>query len=45
LSCHPVEKIFSSVKEIIWFGLGGLLQVRKGLSKAARVAFSLLTCF
>jgi hypothetical protein len=26
--------------KIIWFGLGGLLLVRKGLSKAARVAFS-----
>jgi hypothetical protein len=28
------------VKKIIWFGLGGLLLVRKGFSKAARVAFS-----
>jgi hypothetical protein len=27
------------VKKIIWFGLGGLLLVRKGFSKAARVAF------
>jgi hypothetical protein len=33
-------KNFSSVKKIIWFGLGGLLLVRKGFSKAARVAFS-----
>jgi hypothetical protein len=30
----------SSVKKIIWFGLGGLLLACKGLSKAARVAFS-----
>jgi hypothetical protein len=28
------------VKKIIWFGLGGLLLVRKGFSKASRVAFS-----
>jgi hypothetical protein len=28
------------VKKIIWFGLGGLLLVPKGFSKAARVAFS-----
>jgi hypothetical protein len=28
------------VKKIIWFGIGGLLLVRKGFSKAARVAFS-----
>jgi hypothetical protein len=27
-------------KIFIWFGLGGLLLVRKGFSKAARVAFS-----
>jgi hypothetical protein len=40
LSFHPVEKNFSSVKKIIWFGLGGLLLVRKGFSKAAKVAFS-----
>jgi hypothetical protein len=33
-------KFFSSMKKIIWFGLGGLLLVRKGFSKAARVAFS-----
>jgi hypothetical protein len=33
-------KIFSSEKKIIWFGLGGLLLVRKGFSKAAKVAFS-----
>ncbi len=31
---------FSLLKKIIWFGLGGLLLVRKGFSKAARVAFS-----
>jgi hypothetical protein len=29
-----------SVKKIILFGLGGLVLVRKGFSKAARVAFS-----
>ncbi len=40
LSFHPVWKIFSSEKKIIWFGLGGLLLVRKCFSKAARVAFS-----
>jgi hypothetical protein len=40
LSFHPVKKNFSSVKKIIWFGLGGLLLVRKGFSKAARVALS-----
>jgi hypothetical protein len=40
LSFHPAKKIFSSEKKIIWFGLGGLLLVRKGFSKAARVAFS-----
>ncbi len=34
------KKNFSAVKKIIWFGLGGLLLVRKGFSKAARVAFS-----
>jgi hypothetical protein len=28
------------VKKIIWFGLGGLLLVRKGFSNAARVQFS-----
>jgi hypothetical protein len=28
------------VKKVIWFGLGGLLLVRKGFSKAARVALS-----
>jgi hypothetical protein len=28
------------VKKIIRFGLGGLLLVRKGFNKAARVAFS-----
>jgi hypothetical protein len=33
-------KIVLSVKKIIWFGLGGLLLVRKGFNKAARVAFS-----
>jgi hypothetical protein len=34
-----LKKIFSSEKNY-WFGLGGLLLVRKGFSKAARVAFS-----
>jgi hypothetical protein len=33
-------KKFSSGNKIIWFGLGGLLLVRKGFSKAARVTFS-----
>jgi hypothetical protein len=33
-------KKFSSVKKIILFGLGGSLLVRKGFSKAARVALS-----
>ena len=28
------------MQKIIWFGLDGLLLVRKGFSKAARVAFS-----
>jgi hypothetical protein len=27
------------VEKIVWFGLCGLLLVRKGFSKAARVAF------
>jgi hypothetical protein len=40
LSFHPVKKNISSVKKIIWFGLSGFLLVRKGFSKAARVAFS-----
>jgi hypothetical protein len=40
LSFHLVQKNFSSVKKIIWIGLGGLLLVRKGFSKASRVAFS-----
>jgi hypothetical protein len=30
----------SHKKKNIWFGLGGFLLVRKGFSKAARVAFS-----
>ncbi len=34
------KKKFSSVEKIICFGLGGLLLVRKGFSKAARVTFS-----
>jgi hypothetical protein len=34
-----LEFFFISEK-IIWFRLGGLLLVRKGFSKAARVAFS-----
>ena len=37
VSC--LKKIFISEK-IIWFGLSGFLLVRKGFSKAARVAFS-----
>jgi hypothetical protein len=40
LSFHPLKKFFSSENKIIWFGLGGLLLVRKGFSKAGRVAFS-----
>jgi hypothetical protein len=40
LSFYPVKKIVPSVKKIICFGLDGLLLVRKGFSKAARVAFS-----
>jgi hypothetical protein len=35
-----LKKNFHQWKKIIWFGLGGLLLVRKGFSKAARVAFS-----
>jgi hypothetical protein len=33
-------KFFSTEKKIIWFGLGGFLLVRKGFSRAARVAYS-----
>jgi hypothetical protein len=33
-------KNFSSKKKIIWFGLGGLVLVCKGFSKAARLAYS-----
>jgi hypothetical protein len=33
-------KNFSHQRKNIWFGLGGLLLVRKNFSKAARVAFS-----
>jgi hypothetical protein len=33
-------KILFISEKIIWFGLGGLLLVRKGFSKAARIAFS-----
>ncbi len=33
-------KFFSSEKKIIWFGFGGLLLVRKGVSKAAKFAYS-----
>jgi hypothetical protein len=33
-------KFFSSEKKIIWFEAGGFLLVRKGFSKAARVAYS-----
>jgi hypothetical protein len=32
--------LFSSEKNFVWFGLGGFLLVRKGFSKAARVAYS-----
>jgi hypothetical protein len=37
LAFHPDQKIFSSEKNFLGFGLGGLLLVRKGFSKAARV--------
>jgi hypothetical protein len=40
LSFHPDQKLFSSEKKNFWFGLGGFLLVRKGFSKAARVAYS-----
>jgi hypothetical protein len=40
LSFHPDQKLFSSEKKIFWFGEGGFLLVRKGFSKAARVAYS-----
>jgi hypothetical protein len=40
LSFHPDQKIFSSEKILFWFGLGDFLLVRKGFSKAARVAYS-----
>jgi hypothetical protein len=40
LSFHPVKKNFLSEKKIIWFGLGGLLLVRKGFSQDAKVRFS-----
>jgi len=36
----PCLQIFFISEKIVWFGLGGLLLVRKGFSKAARVAFS-----
>jgi hypothetical protein len=39
MSFHPVKKIFSSEKFFLGFGLGGFLLVRKGFSKAARVAY------
>jgi hypothetical protein len=37
---HPDQKLFSSEKNFFWFGLGGFLLVRKGFSKATRVAYS-----
>ncbi len=40
LSFHPDQNLFSSENKIFWFGLGGFLLVRKGFSKAARVAYS-----
>jgi hypothetical protein len=40
LSCHPDPNFFSTEKNLFWFGLGGFLLVRKGSSKAARVAYS-----
>jgi hypothetical protein len=40
LSFHPDYKFFSSDKNFFGFGLGGFLLVRKGFSKAARVAYS-----
>jgi hypothetical protein len=40
LSFHPDKKLFSSENKFVWFGLGGFLLVRKGFSKAARVAYS-----
>jgi hypothetical protein len=33
-------KNFLSREKFFWFGLGGFLLVRKGFSKAARVAYS-----
>jgi hypothetical protein len=40
LSFHLDQKLFSSDKKIVWFGLGGFLLVRKGFTKAARVAYT-----
>jgi hypothetical protein len=40
LSFHPNQKLFTSEKKFFWFGSGGFLLVRKGFSKAARVAYS-----
>jgi hypothetical protein len=40
LSFHPDQNFFSSEKKFFWFGLGDFLLVRKGFSKAARVAYS-----
>jgi hypothetical protein len=40
LSFDPDQNFYSSEKKIFWFVLGGFLLVRKGFSKAARVAYS-----
>ena len=40
MSFHSDQKLFSSEKKNVWFGLGGFFLVRKGFSKAARVAYS-----
>jgi hypothetical protein len=36
----PIKIFYHQRKKVIWFGLGGFLLVRKGFSKAARVAYS-----
>ncbi len=39
--CHfTLIKNFSHPRNFFWFGLGGFLLVRKGFSKAAKVAYS-----
>jgi hypothetical protein len=38
LSFDPDEKILSSDKKTMWFGLAGFLLVRRTLSTAAQVA-------